>query len=179
MLMKKNIFDYLKFHIKRLILKLIFLIFVIILRILNKIFNIRIGGVDLSSFGQLIFFEYYSVKKKILGQKTFDIIYCYKSFENIGNTYTKKFFGRRFNLYPFGNFLERVNNLNLSIKGSEKSSINFGISIDHILHKNEIPYEKEIIREFKSNLKPMFNFTEQELNKGNKILEKFGIKKSG
>ena len=62
--MKKNKIDYFLFHLKRLILKLILFISVIILRLLNKIFNIRIGGVDLSSFGQLILFEYYLIKKK-------------------------------------------------------------------------------------------------------------------
>ena len=61
--MNNKLLKYIFFHTKRLVIKLILLNFVILLRILNFLFKLRIGGVDLSSFGQLIFFEYYMVKK--------------------------------------------------------------------------------------------------------------------
>ena len=89
--MSKKLYKYIYFHVKRLAFKFIIFNFFIIIRVFNFLFKIRIGGVDLSSFGQLIFFEYYLVKKKVLKSKSLDIIYCYNSFKNIGNNYTKVF----------------------------------------------------------------------------------------
>ena len=114
-------------------------------------------------------------KKKVIKSKNIDIIYCYNSFDNIGNSYTKVFFSRNFYFLPFGNFFEKINQLNSNYRGYEKSTINFGISKDHVLYKSEFEYEEKIIDEFKSNNKPLFKFKDYELKKGNNILNKFNI----